>query len=132
MLGIREQQIYGSGSYEDLVCVLKDLATELKIELDVFQSNHEGFLIDKVQESVGLIDALIINPGGLTHTSIALRDAVLCLGDILKVEVHLSDIEKREDFRRKSFFSDIVNLVVKGEGRDGYKRALTYVASEIC
>ncbi len=129
MLGKREQHIYGSGSYSDLVEELKSLAIELGVELDVFQSNHEGHLIDKVQSSVGLIDALIINPGGLTHTSIALRDAVLCLGDIIKVEIHLSDIDKREDFRRQSFFSDIVTQVVKGEGRDGYKKSLKYVAA---
>jgi 3-dehydroquinate dehydratase-2 len=126
LLGTREPEIYGAGTYEDLCKDLASLGAELKIELEFFQSNHEGVLIDKIQEKIGKIDGLIINPAAFTHTSVALRDAVQCLGNIKKVEVHLSDISQREDFRKHSYFSDIVDLVIKGEGREGYKKALRF------
>jgi 3-dehydroquinate dehydratase type II len=129
LLGTREPEIYGSGTYEDLCADLTSLARELNIDLEFFQSNHEGVLIDKIQSMIGKIDGLIINPAAFTHTSIALRDAVQCLGKIKKVEVHLSDISLREDFRKHSYFSDIVDLVIKGEGREGYKRALRFFLS---
>lgn len=127
LLGTREPEIYGSGTYSELVSELTAYAKNLGLDIEIFQSNHEGILIDKIQESIGSIDALIINPAAYTHTSVALRDAVSCLGNILKVEVHLSDISKREEFRKHSYFSDIVDLVIKGEGRDGYKKALDYL-----
>lgn len=128
MLGLREPEIYGSGTYQELELELKQVAMELEVELEIYQSNHEGYLIDKIQSSIGKINGLIINPAGLTHTSISLRDAVTCLGKIPKVEVHLSDISSREDFRKKSYFSDIVDQVVKGEGREGYKIAMRFLA----
>lgn len=130
LLGRREPDIYGYGTYDELIEELHAHARSLGIKLESFQSNHEGALIDVIQEKIGLIDGLVINPGGLTHTSVSLRDAVSALGNIQKVEVHISDVDSREDFRKFSFFSDIVDLTIKGKGRQGYFDALTYLAKK--
>lgn len=128
LLGEREVGIYGSKTLSDIEQELKESLSILddKVSLDFFQSNHEGVLIDKVHSLINKVDGLIINPAGFTHTSVALRDAVVCLS-CPKVEVHLSNIFTREEFRKHSYFSDIVNCVITGAGSEGYIFALKYL-----
>lgn len=101
MLGIREKSIYGEESFEDLLSLLKKLELEYNIEIDQFQSNFEGEIIEKIQSAYKKYDGLVINPAGFTHTSIAILDALKAV-EIPTVEVHISDLSKREDFRKKS------------------------------
>lgn len=103
MLGIREKSIYGEESFEDLLSLLKKLELEYNIEIDQFQSNFEGEIIEKIQSAYKKYDGLVINPAGFTHTSIAILDALKAV-EIPTVEVHISDLSKREDFRKKSFY----------------------------
>ena len=129
-LGKREPAIYGSQSLADLEASLKELAKGLDCNPTFFQSNHEGALIDKIHEwgDAGFV-GLILNPGGLTHTSVALRDAVVASG-LTTVEVHLSNIHAREDFRHKSLISGIAAAVVAGMSHHGYVSALRYLSEE--
>ena len=101
MLGIREPEIYGKQTYEDLLNYLKDTAKGLDVQLQFYQSNHEGDLVDTIQEAYGRADGIILNPAAYTHTSIALADALKAVG-VPTVEVHLSDVASREDFRHIS------------------------------
>ncbi|MDY6037891.1 MAG: type II 3-dehydroquinate dehydratase [Eubacterium sp.] len=123
MLGIREPNIYGRQSYDDLVNMIAEEAKRLDVYVEFYQSNHEGALIDKIQEAHGNFDGIIFNPAAYTHTSIALADAVKAVG-IRTVEVHLSDISKRESYRKNSFISEVAYKTVTGKGFDGYIEAL--------
>lgn len=119
LLGKREAEIYGDHTLERINSRITDLAREKKVGVEFFQSNSEGELVDKIQEAAGIFDALVINPAAYTHTSLAIRDAILAV-KIPTVEVHLSNIYRRESFRRKSYLSDIVNGQVVGFGADSY------------
>ena len=124
MLGKRDKIQYGSVTLDDIT---KSMAEYIDWEFDFFQSNHEGFIIDKIHESLN-VDGIIINAGGLTHTSVALRDAL----DIYqgpKVEVHLSDIYNREDFRRVNFIRDVCTKSIVGQKEKGYIFAIDYLKS---
>ena len=127
MLGIREPDIYGKNTYKDLCNLITDYAAEKNVEIKLFQSNHEGAIVDKIQECFYQADAIVINPGAYTHTSIALLDAVKSVG-IPTVEVHLSDVNSREEFRRHSFVSLVAKKTIAGLGFEGYKQALEYFA----
>ena len=123
LVGKREPNIYGAQTLEDIQRELSTLASQLGVELNFFQSNSEGEIIDCIQKSVGSIDGIIINAGAYTHTSIALRDALLGVA-IPYVEVHLSNIYSREEFRHKSFLSDRALGLVCGFGANSYHLAL--------
>ena len=129
-LGKREPEIYGSDTLDQIVKNLTDKGSTLDCAVDAFQSNHEGALIDKIHEwSDACFAGLIINPGGFTHTSVALRDAVAGSG-LKTIEVHLSNIHAREDFRHKSLISGIVHGVIAGMGTSGYIYALEFFVDE--
>ena len=124
LLGIREEDIYGSESLEEIELKLKKIAEESECELNFFQSNAEHELIEAIHEAYkSNTNKIIFNPAGYTHTSVALRDALLAV-KIPFFEVHISDIESREDFRQKSYFSDIAKKVFSGHGTKGYTLAL--------
>ena len=123
MLGIREPEIYGVKTYEDLCREIKEYANKINIEVDTFQSNHEGEIIDIIQKSYGRYYGIVINPGAYTHTSIAILDALKAVG-IRTVEVHLTDIMDREDYRKKSFISEHAEMTIYGKGPEGYLQAI--------
>lgn len=123
MLGIREPEIYGSRTYSDLVALISDEAERLCIRVEFFQSNHEGAIVDAIQAAYGNIDGIVINPAAYTHTSIAIADAVKAVG-IPTVEVHISDPDTREEFRRISYVRPACIATIKGKGFDGYLEAL--------
>ncbi len=126
MLGIREKNIYGSKSYDDLVNFIKSAAKEKGVETEFFQSNHEGDIVDRIQKAYfENFDGIIINPAAYTHTSIAILDALKAVS-IKTVEVHLSDISLRESFREKSLISQACEKTIMGKGFEGYKEALNY------
>ncbi|MBQ3063206.1 MAG: type II 3-dehydroquinate dehydratase [Clostridia bacterium] len=127
MLGIREPAVYGKESYAALVAYIKAAAAEADAEIEVFQSNHEGVLVDRIQDALGKHDAIVINPAAYTHTSVAIADALAAVA-LPVVEVHLSDITKREAFRRHSFVSPLAKKTYMGEGFLGYRRAIRYLA----
>ncbi len=128
LLGEREPEIYGRGTLEDIYDMLRQEASKFKAELRFFQSNHEGDLIDKLHEERKWLDGIIMNPGALTHYSIALRDAVSAVGKPM-VEVHLSDLTKREEFRRHTVFEGLENVRrIMGRGPQGYLSALRLLA----
>ena len=127
MLGIREPDIYGTQSFAALEEFIRRSAEELGHSVTLFQSNHEGAIVDAIQEAYGKYDGIVINPAAYTHTSIAILDALKAVG-IPTVEVHLSDINAREDFRKHSFVSLIAKKTVCGLGFEGYKVALEYFA----
>lgn len=118
-LGTREPEIYGKETLADIERRLHELAAELDAQVEAFQSNHEGALLDRVHAARGQVDAMIVNAAALTHTSIALRDAVLAT-DVPVVEVHLSNIHKRESFRHRSLLADVVAGQILGFGGDSY------------
>ncbi len=125
-LGKREPEIYGSKTLEQIVDDIVSLGKTVGCDVDAFQSNHEGALIDQIHQwSDAGFSGLIINPGGFTHTSVALRDAIVASG-LSAIEVHLSNIHAREDFRHKSLISGIAHGVIAGLGADGYTYALNY------
>ena len=125
MLGIREPAVYGSGSYYELCRCIWDEGKALGMKLELFQSNHEGAIVDKIQSAYGVFDGIVINPAAYTHTSVAISDALKAVS-IPTVEVHLSDISSREEFRKQSFVSLAAEKVIYGKGFDGYKEALLY------
>ncbi len=129
LIGFREPEIYGSENYEKLCKRLKDTGEELNFYIEIFQSNSEGELIDKIHASNSKIDLIIANFGAYTHTSIALRDALLAV-KIPLIEVHITNIFSREDFRKKSYFSDISLGIISGFGTYSYILAL-YAAKDI-
>ena len=123
MLGVREPGLYGTDSYETLCRRVLDYAEMRGVEAEVYQSNHEGDLVDKIQAAFGNADGIVINPGAYTHTSIALLDAVLAVG-IPTVEVHISDLSKREAFRQVSYIRAACVATISGRGLDGYTEAM--------
>lgn len=126
MLGIREPDIYGSNSYKDLLKLLEDSAKQYNVEIEQFQSNHEGALVDKIQAAYGHVDGIIINPAAYTHTSIAILDALKSVG-IPAVEVHISDVDSREAFRQISYAGLACIKTIKGQGLDGYRQAIEFL-----
>lgn len=126
MLGIREKDIYGEKTYSDLVAFIEKSAENLGITVECFQSNSEGDIVDKIQSAYGKTDGIVINPAAYTHTSVAILDAVKAV-NIPTVEVHLSDPETREDFRKISFVRLACKKTIKGHGFEGYKMALEYL-----
>ncbi len=129
MLGIREPDHYGTDSYEMLKSMLYEKAEELGVEIEIYQSNHEGCLVDKIQEAYYRgIDGIVINPAAYTHTGIALLDAIKSVG-IPTVEVHISRLEEREDFRQTSYIRAAVEKTITGHGLSGYLEALEYLVN---
>ena len=126
MLGIREPGIYGKKTFADLLALLEDTATELGVELEQYQSNHEGDLVDKIQWAYGKVDAIVINPAAYTHTSVAILDALKAVS-IPAVEVHISDVDSREPFRQISYAGMACEKTIKGHGFQGYREAMQYL-----
>lgn len=122
-LGIRQPEVYGKQTYKDLVEYIEKSAKELNINIECFQSNHEGAIIDKIQEAYNIFDGIIINAGAYTHYSIAIMDALKSV-NIPTVEVHLSDIYQREEYRHVSYIKEASFLSIVGLGFEGYKKAL--------
>lgn len=129
MLGIREPGIYGNDNYESLLKKIKMWADELGCETECFQSNHEGDIVDKIQQAYGKIDGIVINPAAYTHTSVAILDALKSV-KIPAVEVHISDVAKREDFRQISYAGMACEEHIIGKGLDGYRMALEYLCKK--
>lgn len=127
LLGVREPEIYGRTTLAEIDASLAALAAELGVGIDCFQSNHEGALIDRIQGARGHVAAIVINAGGFTHTSVALRDA-LASADVPIVEVHLSNVHRREEFRHRSFIAGIATGQVLGFGADSYLLGLRAAA----
>lgn len=126
MLGIREPGIYGSENYETLCNNIKAFALENNIEVELYQSNHEGDLVDQIQTCYGKIDGIVINPGAYTHTSIAILDAAKAV-KIPVVEVHISKVEEREDFRQVSYIRAACVKTITGHGINGYIEAMQFL-----
>ena len=126
MLGIREPGIYGSNSYQDLLALLEKTAREENISMEHYQSNHEGSLVDKIQQAYGVFDGIVINPAAYTHTSVAILDALKAVS-IPAVEVHISDVDSREDFRQISYPGLYCEKTIKGQGIEGYRQAMLYL-----
>lgn len=129
MLGIREPDIYGQNSYCALLTLLENTARELGVEIEHFQSNHEGALVDKIQEAYGKFDCLVINPAAYTHSSIAILDALKAVS-IPAVEVHISDVSARESFRQISYPGLYCEKTITGQGIDGYRQAMEYLTEK--
>ena len=127
MLGIREPGVYGSQSYTELLRLLEIWAAELGVEMEHYQSNHEGCLVDKIQAAYGCFDGIVINPAAYTHTSIAILDALKAVA-IPAVEVHISDVKAREDFRQISYAGKACIKTIMGQGLDGYRQAMAFLA----
>jgi len=126
MLGIREPGIYGKQNFQDLLNLLDNTAKELGIELEQYQSNHEGNLVDKIQAAYGNTDGIVINPAAYTHTSVAILDALKSVA-IPAVEVHISNVDAREAFRQVSYAGLACEKTIKGQGFDGYRQAIEYL-----
>ena len=126
MLGIREVNIYGRDTYENLLNLIDKVAAEENIEIEEFQSNHEGYIVDKIQKSYKKIDGIVINPAAYTHTSVAILDALKSVS-IPTVEVHISKVTEREDFRQVNFIRNYSLKFFEGYGIEGYKRAIIYL-----
>lgn len=127
MLGIREKEIYGSGSYDDLCDLIKKHADEKNIDVTLFQSNHEGDIVDEIQKAYKKYDGIVINPAAYTHTSVAILDALSAV-KIPTVEVHISDVSKREDFRQISYVRLVAEKTIMGKGFSGYLEAMDYLS----
>ena len=127
MLGIREPAIYGRETYESLCRKIREHAEKRGIDVTLYQSNHEGDLVDVIQQAYGRADGIVINPGAYTHTSIAILDAMKAVG-IRAVEVHISDVNAREDFRKISYIRAACEKTISGHGTDGYLEAMDYLA----
>lgn len=126
MLGIREPGIYGAETYETLLQKIQNHCAQKGIEVEFFQSNHEGALVDAIQGAFGKMDGIVINPGAYTHTSIAILDAVKAI-NLPTVEVHISDVSKREDFRQVSYIRAACIKTIAGRGTDGYLEAIDFL-----
>lgn len=129
MLGIREPEIYGSLTLDEMNRQLTQKCEELGVVADFYQSNHEGDIIDRIQDCYGKVDGIVINPGAYTHYSIAIRDAIAAVG-IPTVEVHLSDINSREDFRKISVIKNVCIRQIWGKGVNSYSEALEFLAGK--
>ena len=126
MLGIREPGIYGRDSFSDLLNLLEKTGQEEHIEIEQYQSNHEGCLVDRIQEAYGCVDGIVINPAAYTHTSVAILDALKAVS-IPSVEVHISDVDSREAFRQISYAGLACIKTIKGQGLDGYRQAILFL-----
>lgn len=129
MLGIREPGIYGRQTFQDLLALLEQIAKDYAVEIEQFQSNHEGALVDKIQSAYGKINGIVINPAAYTHTSVAILDALKSVA-IPAVEVHISDVDAREDFRQISYAGLACEKTIKGQGLDGYRQAIEYLINK--
>lgn len=129
MLGIREPGIYGKNTFADLLALLEDTAKDLGVEVEQFQSNHEGDIVDKIQWAYGKIDGIVINPAAYTHTSVAILDALKAVS-IPAVEVHISDVDAREPFRQISYAGMACVKTIKGHGFQGYREAMQYLVEQ--
>lgn len=129
MLGIREKEIYGEQTYNQLLAQIEKWATDYGVELKHVQSNHEGVLIDEIQAAYGQFDAIIINPAAYTHTSIAILDALKAV-NLPSVEVHISNIRERESFRQVSYAGMACEKTISGQGLDGYRQAIQYLTEK--
>lgn len=130
MLGIREPGIYGKNNFSDLLTLLEETAAQLGVEMEQFQSNHEGCIVDKIQEAYGKVDGIVINPAAYTHTSVAILDALKAVG-IPAVEVHISDVDSRESFRQISYAGLACCKTIKGHGLAGYREAMEYLVQTL-
>ena len=126
MLGIREPSIYGKSTYNDLLSFISSHAEKQQVEVRFYQSNHEGDLVDAIQNAYGNTDGIVINPGAYTHTSVALLDAVKAVG-LPTVEVHISDVSTREPFRSISYIRAACVKTITGKGFDGYTEAIDFL-----
>ncbi len=126
MLGIREPGIYGKNTFADLLALLDETAAQLGIQVEQFQSNHEGDIVDKIQWAYGNVDGIVINPAAYTHTSVAILDALKAVS-IPAVEVHISDVDARESFRQISYAGLACCKTIKGHGLEGYREAIEYL-----
>lgn len=126
MLGLREPALYGAKNFETLQASIREWASALGLEVELFQSNHEGAIVDKIQAAYGVFDGILINPAAYTHTSVAILDALKAVA-LPTVEVHLTDISSREKFRQFSFVSLYAQKTICGKGFDGYKEGLEYL-----
>ena len=130
LLGLREPTLYGDRNFDALQTFIRKSAEELSIEVELFQSNHEGAIVDAIQAAYGKFDAILINPAAYTHTSVAILDALKAVA-LPTVEVHLTDISTREKFRQFSYVSLYANLTICGQGFEGYRKGLEYLNSEV-
>jgi 3-dehydroquinate dehydratase-2 len=130
MLGIREPDIYGKSTYADLCAMIKEHCEKKGIETEIYQSNYEGDLVTKIQQALGVFDGIVINPAAYTHTSVALLDALKAVA-IPAVEVHISDVSKREGFRSISFVREYCFATIAGHGFAGYLEAIDMIAEKI-
>ncbi len=126
MLGIREPGIYGKSSFADLLALIEETARAEELQIEQFQSNHEGAIVDKIQVSYGCIDGIVINPAAYTHTSVAILDALKSVS-IPAVEVHISNVDAREAFRQISYPGLYCEKTIKGHGLEGYREAILYL-----
>ena len=126
MLGIREPGIYGKQTFADLLALIETTAKEENLEIEQFQSNHEGAIVDRIQESYGKVDGIVINPAAYTHTSVAILDALKSVS-IPAVEVHISNVDAREAFRQISYTGMYCEKTIKGQGLVGYRQAILYL-----
>ena len=126
MLGIREPGVYGTQTFQDLLRILANTAKNLEVEIEQFQSNHEGEIVDKIQKAYGIFDGIVINPAAYTHTSVAILDALKAVA-IPAVEVHISNVDAREPFRQISYPGLYCEKTIKGQGLDGYRQAMKYL-----
>ena len=126
MIGIREPGIYGKSTFSDLLKLLEETADQLGIQVEQYQSNHEGDLVDRIQQAYGKVDGIVINPAAYTHTSIAILDALKAVA-IPAVEVHISDVDAREPFRQISYAGLACVHTIKGHGLAGYREAILYL-----
>ena len=130
MLGIREPDVYGKNTFADLLNLLEETAVALNIEIEQYQSNHEGDLVEKIQWAYGKIDGIVINPAAYTHTSIAILDALKAVA-IPAVEVHISDVDTRESFRQISYAGMACVKTIKGHGLAGYREAIEFLVQNL-
>lgn len=128
LLGLREPALYGAKDFKALEEFIRSSAAELSLHVELFQSNHEGAIVDKIQAAYNMFDGILINPAAYTHTSVAILDALKAVA-LPVVEVHLTDISTREEFRRFSFVSLCASKTICGKGFDGYKEGLEYLAA---
>ena len=129
MLGIREPGIYGTNTYGDLLALIQTSAKELGVQVKHFQSNHEGAIVDEIQAAYGKFDGIVINPAAYTHTSVSILDALKAVG-IPAVEVHISDVDNREEFRKISYAGLACVKTIKGHGLQGYREAMEYLVAQ--
>ena len=126
MVGIREPGIYGKQTFQDLLALIDETARQENLEIEQFQSNHEGAIVDRIQEAYGKVDGIVINPAAYTHSSVAILDALKAVS-IPAVEVHISDVDAREAFRQISYPGMYCEKTIKGLGLEGYRQAILYL-----